>query len=443
MLRRAVRGLIVAALVACLYVGITRQSRPDTMAGRVHVTYWEMWTGYEADVMREVVAEFNRRQDRIHVEMLTMSQIDRKLLLATAGGMPPDVVGLGNDNLSVFGDRKVLLPLDDYLARAGITRDDYIPAYWDICEYEGHMYALPTTPASLALHWNKALFREAGLDPERPPRTLAELDEFAEKLTTRDEKGRLVQMGFMPTHPGWWNRAWGYYFGGQLWDGLDQITTDCPENVRAYEWVQSYSKKYGATELQFFQSGFGHFASPREAFFAGQVAMELHGVWTANQISKYAPHMEWAAAPFPVAPGDGSLADAAYVECNVLCIPVGAKNPEEAFEFIKFVSSQEIMEVLCLGHKKHTPLARVSRGFIDNHPNPYVQVFIDVAKRSRPFSNPKTTIWSEYQNELLAAFDEIWLQRTTPEEALSRVQVRMQHKLDRHLERMKLREETP
>ena len=441
MMQRGGRGLILAALVVCLYVGITRQSRPDTVAGRVHVTYWEMWTGYEADVMRGVVNEFNRRQDRIHVEMLTMSQIDRKLLLATAGGMPPDVVGLGNDNLSVFGDRKVLLPLDDYLARAGITRDDYIPAYWDICEYEGHMYALPTTPASLALHWNKALFREAGMDPERPPRTLAELDEFAEKLTKWDEKGRLEQMGLMPTHPGWWNWAWGYYFGGRLWDGKDQITTDCPENVRAYEWVQSYSKKYGATELQLFQSGFGHFASPREAFFAGQVAMELHGVWTANQISKYAPHMEWGAAPFPAVSGD--LADVAYVECNVLCIPVGAKHADEGFEFIKFVSSQEIMEMLCLGHKKHTPLARVSREFIENHPNPCLQVFIDVAKREHPFSNPKTTIWSEYQNELLAAFDEIWLQRATPQEALSRVRVRMQHKLDRYLERQKLRDEMP
>ncbi|NIR02910.1 MAG: extracellular solute-binding protein, partial [Gemmatimonadales bacterium] len=59
----------------------------------------------------------------------------------------------------------------------------------------GRMYALPTTPASLALHWNKRLFREAGLDPERPPRTLEELDRYADLLTTRDEEGGLVQMG--------------------------------------------------------------------------------------------------------------------------------------------------------------------------------------------------------------------------------------------------------
>src|SRR5574340_1680466 len=125
--------------------------------------------------MRAVVDRYNRRQHRIFVDMLTISQIDQKLLLATAGGAPPDVVGLWSNNMSNFADKQVLRPLDDLLARDHITRADYIPAYYDLGEYHGHMYALPTTPASVALHWNKQLFRQAGLDPERPPRTLEEL----------------------------------------------------------------------------------------------------------------------------------------------------------------------------------------------------------------------------------------------------------------------------
>jgi ABC-type glycerol-3-phosphate transport system substrate-binding protein len=63
--------------------------------------------------------------------------------------------------------------------------------------------------------------------------------------------------------------------------------------------VQSYSKRYGASALQTFQSGFGNFSSPQNAFLSEQVAMELQGVWMHNFIDKYAPNLEWGAAPFP------------------------------------------------------------------------------------------------------------------------------------------------
>jgi ABC-type glycerol-3-phosphate transport system substrate-binding protein len=438
---RALRLLAVVVLAAFGYVGFTRQASPASDDGRVHISYWEKWTGFEGEAMRAVVDEFNRSQNRIHVDLLTVSQIDRKLLLATAGAVPPDVVGLWTANLAAFADKQVLLPLDDRLERHGVTRDDYIPAYWDLCEYRGRMYALPTTPASLALHWNKALFREAGLDPERPPRTLEEMDRLSALLTKRDEDGRLVQMGFMPSEPGWWNWSWGYYFGGGLWDGEDTITAQAPANVRAFEWVRSYSKEYGVGSVQVFQSGFGNFSSPQNAFLSGRVAMEIQGVWMGNFIEKYAPDMEWGAAPFPYPEDRPDLQEVAFVEEDIIAIPVGARHPEEAFEFILFVNSQRGMELLNMGQRKHSPLADVSREFLEQHPNPYIEVFIDVAKRSRTFSTPKTPVWSEFTNEMAAAFDEVWLGRLSPEQALGDVTERMQLKLDRTLDSIRRREE--
>ena len=443
MLNRALRIVGLVLLAALMYVGFTRQPGPAAEDGKIHISYWEKWTGFEGEAMRAVVDEFNRRQDEIYVDMLTISQVDNKLLLSTAGGVPPDVVGLWNSNLSSFADKKVLLPLDDYLERAGISREDYIPAYYDLCEYEGVMYALPSAPASHGLHWNKRLFRETGLDPERPPRTMEELDAYSERLTKRDESGHLILMGFLPTEPGWWNWAWGCYFGGRLWNGEDTITIDSPANVRGYEWVESYAERYGVTSLQLFQSGFGNFSSPQNAFLSGQVAMVLQGVWMSNFVDKYAPGMEWGAAPFPYPADSPELAEVASVEADVLCIPVGARHREEAFEFIRFVNSQEGMELLCMGQGKHTPLAEVSEEFLAEHPNPYIEVFIDVAKRSRTFSNPKTPLWSEYLSEMNAAFDEIWLGEASAEEALGRVRARVQQKLDRHLEQKALREERP
>ncbi|HQK94641.1 MAG TPA: extracellular solute-binding protein, partial [Armatimonadota bacterium] len=189
--------LAAAAVIAPL--AIWRLPGESPMPGRTVITYWEKWTGFEGEAMQATVDAFNQSQDRIFVKLLTVSQVDRKMLLSTAGNNPPDVAGLWSYNANVYADKGALLPLDDYCNRAGIGPEQFIPAYWRQCIHRGHIWALPSTPASTALHWNKRLFREAGLDPERPPRSIEELDEFAKMLTKVDAEGRIVQMGFMPS----------------------------------------------------------------------------------------------------------------------------------------------------------------------------------------------------------------------------------------------------
>lgn len=425
-------GIVLLSL-ACL-AGCQPKASSTTP---ITITYWEKWTGFEGEAMRAVVDRFNRIQDRIRVELLTVSRVDQKMLLATAGGIPPDVAGLWSYNVNVYADLNAILPLDNYLKKAGIGPEDYLPCYWDLCVYRDHVWALPTTPASIALHWNKDLFRQAGLDPEKPPRTIEELDRYAERLTRRDAEGNLQVMGFMPSEPGWWNWAWGYFFGGRLWDGRDHLTADCPENIRAFEWVQSYAKKYGAQNLRQFQSGFGNFSSPQNAFLAGKVAMELQGVWMHNFIDKYAPHLKWGAAPFPHPADRPDLAGCTNTEADILVIPNGAPHPDEAFEFIRYVNSQEGMELLCMGQRKHSPLVRVSPEFWARHPNPYIKVFSDLARGPNTFATPKIGIWLEYRDELNVAFDRIWLGQETPAEALRKVQARMQPRFERELRRQR------
>ncbi|MFQ6132436.1 MAG: ABC transporter substrate-binding protein [Armatimonadota bacterium] len=409
--------------------------REEDVGGPVEVTYWEKWTDFEGEAMRAVVEAFNEERDDIQVKLLTISQIDQKTLMATAGGIPPDVAGLWSQNLVSYADKNALLPLDDYLSAAGLGREDFIPCYWDMLEHRGHIWGLPTTPASVALHWNKRLFDEAGLPADEPPQTMEQLWEYTQLLTKRDEHGKIVQMGFMPAEPGWWNWAWGYFFGGRLWDGEGTITCDSAENVRAFEWVQSYAKQYGTKELQVFRSGFGNFSSAQNAFLDGRVAMELQGVWMHNFIDMYAKHLDWGAAPFPHPADRPDLANTTIVEEDVVAIPNGAKHPDEAFEFMQFVNSQRGMELLCMGQRKHTPLREVSQEFLDQHPNPYISVFIELARSANALTTPKLSIWNEYANEMSAAFDEVWLDRKSGEEALRYVQNRMQPKLERVLRR--------
>ena len=402
---------------------------------RVVVKYWEKWTGFEADSIQEVVEAFNATQDRAEVRVFTTSQVQRKVLMATAGGIPPDVAGLMCSEVVPYADKNALLPLDDYATAAGITPDRYMPRYWDLCHYRGHLWGLPSTVTSLALHWNKRLFREAGLDPERPPRTIEELDEYSDRLTRRDADGTITQIGFMPAEPGWWPWAWGGFFGGRLWNGKDRITATAPENVRAFEWVRGYADRLGVKQLQVFASGFGSFSSPQNPFLSEIVAMELQGVWMHNFIANYAPHLEWGAGPFPYPADRPDLEGSAPVECDVLMIPQGARHPDEAFEFIAFVSSRRGSELLANGHRIFTPLMEVSPSFLEAHPNPCIKVFIELAKSPNAFTEPQLPLWQQYSAELGTAFDQVWLGERTPADALRAVEERMQRQLDRDLRR--------
>jgi ABC-type glycerol-3-phosphate transport system substrate-binding protein len=234
-------------------------------------------------------------------EKITVSQINERFLVSVAGNKAPDIASIFTNNIPSFAEKGSLYPLDELARQHGMSQEDYLPVFWEMCTYRGTLYALPTTGATLALHYNKDLFREAGLDPERPPRTLEELDRMSEQLTRFDAKGRMVRIGFLPTQPGWWHAMWPIWFGGNIWDGHDRLTIDSDEYVRALDWAQGYARKYGSDTLQNFRSGFGNFNSPQDPFLSGQIAMELQGVWMFNFIDKYNPGLDCGVAPFPSA----------------------------------------------------------------------------------------------------------------------------------------------
>jgi len=440
--------LLAAAMIAAalLLPGGCVRSQPDD--GKIHLTYWEKWERFEKEAMQRVVDDFNASQDRIVVHMHTFGSIDKKILGATAGGNPPDVAGVWMPYIVPFAERNVLTPLNEYLERDGIGPDHWIDVYADMCTYKGTMWAVPTTPSTTALYWNKAMFREAGLDPDRPPRTIAELDAMAEKLTRFDDEGRIVQMGFLPTEPDWFLPSYCMWWGGSPFDGK-HITANTPGHIEALEWVQSYSRKYGVDRIKRFASGFGNFASPQNPFFSGKLAMVLHGVWLHSYIMQYAPGMDYAAAPWPKTPRgprDFSLADA-----DVLIIPFGVprQRRDAAWEFVKYVISQRGMETLNLGQRKNTPIREVSDGFIESHPHRYIKLFIDLSMGPGVWHYPQMGMWSRYDNEIRAAFEKMRYLEANPatgkpftaKEALDTVQARISAAWNRYQESLALRQE--
>ena len=420
-------GSFALALALMFWPTSHHDTTPD---GRVKITYWEKWSGFELEAIQDCVRHYNQtqgRRDGVFVVLVNQGDIEQKVKIATAGGNPPDLVGLYSFNVCSYADQSALRPLDDILDRFGIGPKRYIPSYWRLCRHRGQTWCLPTAPATLALYWNKKLFRQAGLDPDRPPRTLDELDAMAHKLTRTDpHTGELTAVGFLPNEPGWWGYGWAFWFGGRLWNGRDAITATGPANVRALQWVRSYVDRYGHDRLVRFKGGLGQFSSADNGFLTGRVAMELQGVWFPNFIERYAPKdFEYGVAPFPAAVA--GLANVTIAEADVIGIPRGARHVREAACFLRYIASPDGIELLCRGQGKHSPLRHTSNGFLDpaRHPNPHVELFWKLAFSPNACRTPPLGVWGEYRRAMHLAFDQVWNAQRTPREALESVQQRI------------------
>jgi ABC-type glycerol-3-phosphate transport system substrate-binding protein len=414
----------------------------DAPSDRTVIDYWEKWTGDEGRAMQRVVDEFNASQNRIHVRYFAISDIDRKAAIAIAGGTPPDILGLWNFNVPTYAMAGAIQPLDEMFESGHVSLDRYAPAVRDLMSHQGKVWALVNTCGTVGMYVNHAVFRDAGLDPNRPPRTISEVNEMAAKIARVDSTGRIERAGFHHTEPGWWTWFWGYYFGGGLYDPVADRTT-CADaiNVRAYEWVASFPRTYGPKNLVGLQAGLGNYSSAQNAFVASKVAMVMQGPWLANVIKAYAPDVEYSVAPPPV---DDSIYRAdepiALVDSDVLMIPRGAPNPREAMEFLAYTQRREVVEFLSTVHCKNSPLLDVSPEFLRNHPNRSVEMHGKLAASPRAFIFPRTPSLPMLRDEMEAGFQRLWRLEQSPENMLASVDRRLATVMDAARKRRERRE---
>lgn len=443
-----------AALLACAFASFLAFAPAlDAAAGRVVVSYWEKWTGFELEAMRDIVTDFNNSQQRIEVRLLPVVNIDIKLLLATSGGNPPDIAGLWSFLVPDFAEKGALTPLGGAIAKSNIRSFDYIPAYWELCQHRGFTWALPIAPACTALFYNRALFRAAGLNPNHPPRTIGELEEMNKKLTFVEfMRGgqrtavayaglpgaigasgdfKVLRIGHMPQEPDSMIELWGFWFGGRFDDGARRITADDPGNLAALQWMREVSLTYGGKNLAQLRSGFGNRASAQNAFLSGSVAMVMDGVWWPNFINNYAPALDWGVAAFPSADALAGSPPVTIIESDVVVIPRGAAHPREAFEFMRYLQRQDVAEKLARAQRKFTALKEVSDGFANGHPNREIAFFIRLSRSPGARAVPRLPFWLEYKAEMRTAVEDVIALRQLPAPALENVQRRMQKRMDR------------
>lgn len=436
------RNQLIAALLilpAALLLAFGPRGVREAPADRVVIRYWEKWAGVEAVPIRAIVKRFNETEGARHniwVDWHTVSNIDERMLIATAGGDPPDVAGLYDRYIPQFAAQGALLDLTERAPAAGIRIDDFKPIWRDIGEFDGRLYGLPCAPFTVVLYYNRRLFREAGLDPDRPPQTLAEFDDAMRKLTRRDEHGDIVQLGFTawPGMLGWWHWCWPYFFDAPLWDGRE-FHIDTPQGRAALEWFARQRAEFGIPALLKFETSNLPIEGPDNPFLAEKLAMVMQGPWMTNWINRYKPDLDYGVGRFPSADPQRRHV---LASADVLVIPASSKHPREALIFLEYLLRPEVMEELALEHGKLSVYKHPSADFFARHRNPYIRTFDELAESPDAFGNPKMPMFGEAWTETLFMLENVLRGRKTPAEAAAETQTKV-NRIVRDYERTRAR----
>jgi multiple sugar transport system substrate-binding protein len=311
--------------------GTSRQARK----GRTPVRLWHLLSAEWLEPLERAVGRFNESQGRYEVVplLLTGSEADSKLLLSVAGGDPPDVMLAWTQGTSVWGQGGLLQPLDRFMTTE--EKQTFLTEAYPVVRksgwHKGHLYGITMGFDLFVCYYRADHFRQAGLDPDRFPTTLEELVAVGDKLNRFDSSGRITRLGFLP-------QTFQHYvasFGGGFYDEqTKQVTLNTPDNLRALEFLVETRRRLGLKEVIRFQSGLASDSGASWPFISGTYSITLDGEWRVEQIRRYAPQLEYRTIPLPPPAGGRSLAS--FSDINYLVIPTGARQPDGAWEFIKF-----------------------------------------------------------------------------------------------------------
>lgn len=179
----------------------------------------------------------------------SIGQMDSGPLMAMAGGVAPEVLYVNFRQSETYISQGFLYPLDEYVEKW--EREEDLsklipPQVWKVIRRKGpdgkeHVWSIPYGVVVMALQYRKDLFKKAGLDPNRPPRTWDELYDYCLRIT-EPEQG-IYGIGLLTKTSAAWN------FMSFLWSaGSDAVV----EDPATGEWRAAYDDEGAVTAVEFY-----------------------------------------------------------------------------------------------------------------------------------------------------------------------------------------------
>ncbi|WP_406049200.1 extracellular solute-binding protein [Kribbella sp. NBC_00889] len=147
---------------------------------------------------QKVVDDFHQAYPKMKVEpdFATYNNLNEKLSTSIAAGIPYDVMVTGVGWIQPFASKRIFDDLGNYGVTPDVIKEKSVAALIPAATYDGKLYGYPLVADARAVALRKSAFREAGLDPDKPPTSLTEIKAAAEKLTKRDKDGNITRSGF-------------------------------------------------------------------------------------------------------------------------------------------------------------------------------------------------------------------------------------------------------
>ena len=325
----------VVALACCVLVSACRPDDAGSQ-GKTRIRF-SGYTGNpaETDLLSTLVTEFNASQPDLEaVYEPVPGQYYPKILSMLVANTAPDVFYLDVAYFRPFLAKRILQPLDRYLERSSIRREELIPALAEAFAHEGRLYGIPKDFNTLALFYNRSIFDRGNLAYPDATWDLAMLRRAARQLTHLD--GRL-QYGFALTH----DDVDRYLpiarmFGATLFDAAGKCAIDSPAARQALEY---YAGLKLADKSAIYPSEVGT-SKTYDVFGRGLAAIVFEGGWMIPYLREFFPQIKYGVSELPAGPAGRSnfLFTVAYV------IPRTSRHPDAAWRLIEFLTSEPVQE---------------------------------------------------------------------------------------------------
>lgn len=158
----------------------------DSASGPVELRVWFQLGGKTRETLEAQVAKYNASQDEVVVTAENQGASYEELLRKYESGIPtndlPDLLVAEDTATQFLVDSGTVLPAQSCLNEEGMTTDGYVQTAVDHYSVDGALYPASANLSNILTYYNKNHFRKAGLDAEKPPETLAEVREYAERI---------------------------------------------------------------------------------------------------------------------------------------------------------------------------------------------------------------------------------------------------------------------
>jgi ABC-type glycerol-3-phosphate transport system substrate-binding protein len=336
----------VVAAVAVAGTGTAAAcGKGDTGSGNVTITFWTHTHPPMIDLNKKLIAEYESKHPGVKIEYQTIpnTEFGTKMLTSLSTGAGPDIINMDDNALrGEYFPKKLLAPVDPKgFGKSSVAEleADYVPGTLDGAkDASGTLYGVPSEFNGTAFAINTKHFKDAGLDPAKPPKTWQEVIEYGKAL---NKAGHKQAFNFLYLHSGWYNQWFqtlANQTGGSILskDGKSAALTS-PGSQKALElWVE-LARTSGIADPK---TSSRDATAPYQDLASGVQSMAILYPWSMDQIKKSNPDTYANLAVVPLPQVDPSAQPVSRVYGYFWAVNNASKRKTEAWQFISYLASQ-------------------------------------------------------------------------------------------------------